>query len=105
MTQREMEQEIAKRTGLPMPAVKLLMETLKDVMSESLFRQQDVVFQGLFRIKCTGRQHSSITTPPGADHPKRKTVVRLMLGIRPVQAFRQEMNRWTSSLSSSMTNS
>lgn len=95
MTQREMEEEISKRTGIPMPAVRLMMETLKDVMSESLLRQQEVVFRGLFRISCAGKRHSSFTSPPSAVNRERKTVVRLMLGIRPVKSFRLEMNRWT----------
>lgn len=98
-----MEEEVARRTGIPLPAVQLMMKTLKDVMSESLLRQQEVVFRGLFRISCVGRKHSSFTSPPGAENRERKTVVRLMLGIKPVRSFRLEMNRWTSTLSSSTT--
>ena len=89
MTQREMEEEIARRTGIPIPAVRLMMETLKDVMSESLLRQQEVVFRGLFRLSCVAQSHSSFSTSPASGTPERQTVVRLMLGIRPVKAYRQ----------------
>ena len=100
MTQREMEEEIMKRTGIPLPAVQLMMNSLKEVMAENLVRQQEVVFRGLFRITCSARQHSSFTSPPGAENRERKTVVRLMLGIKPIRAFRLEMNSWTNTLSS-----
>jgi hypothetical protein len=99
-----MEKEIVKRTGLPLPAVQLVISTLTDVMSESLGRQQDVVFRGLFRISSAIREINSFQTRVGADEPKRETAYKLVLGIHPVRAFRSELNRWTSTLSSSMTN-
>ena len=99
-----MEKEIAKRTGLPLPAVQLVITSLKDVMSESLGRQQDVVFRGLFRITSTIREISSFQTRVGVDEPKRQTAYKLVVGIHPVKAFRSELNQWTSTLSSSTTN-
>jgi nucleoid DNA-binding protein len=97
VTQGEMEHEIVRRTGLPASVVKLVFATLKDVISESLSRQSDVVFRGLFRITSTVREFSSFSTPVGAELPQRQTSYKLVLGIHPIRAFRQELNRWTSS--------
>lgn len=96
MNQADLEREVVRRTGLPESVVSLVFATLKDVMSESLVRQQDVVFRGLFRISSTMREFNSFSTAVGADRPQRKTSYKLVLGVSPVRAFREELNRWTS---------
>jgi nucleoid DNA-binding protein len=96
MNQAELEKEIVRRTGLPSSVVSLVFATLKDVISESLVRQQDVVFRGLFRISSSLREFNSFSTAVGADKPQRKTSYKLVLGISPVRTFREELNRWTS---------
>jgi nucleoid DNA-binding protein len=104
VTQAELERAICKRTGLPDSVVALVLTTLKDLISESLERQQDVVFRGLFRISSRVREINSFQTAVGSNEPKRATAYKLVLGIHPVPAFRKELNKWTSTLSSSMTN-
>jgi nucleoid DNA-binding protein len=92
MTDKEMEKEIARRTGLPRNAVRLFLDTQNDVIREALKRQEDVAFKGLLRIR------SSFKTKK-LRNPKTKvlsTVKMLMLGIKPMRVFRQELNQWTS---------
>ena len=100
VNQAEMEKEVARRTGLPLPAVRLVVSSLKEVMSESIRRQQDVVFRGLFRITCVARDMTTFRTAQGSDEPERQTSSKLIMGIRPVRAFRKELNKWTSTPSS-----
>lgn len=99
MNQADIEKEVVKRTGLPLSTVQLVFATLKDVIAESLVRQQDVVFRGLFRITSTVREFSSFVTPVGAAQPERATSYKLVLGIHPIRALRLELNKWTNTLS------
>ena len=87
-----MEREIAKRTGLPSNAVRLFMDTQNDVIREALCRQEEVAFKSLLRLRCSLR-------PKTLRDPVRGTtskVKMLILAIKPMKAFRQELNRWTS---------
>jgi hypothetical protein len=102
MNYADMEKEISSRTGLPLPAVQLVLSSMRDIITESLMRQQDVVFRGLFRITSSAREITSFKTPVGAEEPTREKAYRLVLGIHPFRPLRQELNKWTSSLSSSM---
>lgn len=102
MNQAEMEAEIISRTGLPRAVVRQVIDALKAVMNESILRQQDIVFRGMFRISSALRERSAFTTPPGAAEPSRAKESKLVLGIRPTRDYRQELNAWTSTLSFSM---
>ena len=92
MTDKEMEREIAKRTGLPRSAVRLFMDVQNDVIRESLTRQEEVALKGLLRLK------SSYVSKSLRDPVKKTTrrVKMLVLSVKPMKAFRQELNRWTS---------
>jgi nucleoid DNA-binding protein len=92
MTDKEMEKEIARRTGLPRNAVRLFLDTQNDVIKEALIRQEDVAFKSLLRIKSAFKTRKT-------RNPKTKevSVVRmLILGIKPMRVFRKELNQWTS---------
>jgi nucleoid DNA-binding protein len=91
MTDKEMEREISKRTGLPSNAVRLFLDTQNDVIREALTRQEDVAFKSLLRIRSTYTARSLRDRTSGAH----KKVRMLMLSIRPMRAFRTELNRWT----------
>lgn len=91
MTDKEMEREIAKRTGLPSDAVRLFMDTQNDVIREALSRQEEVAFKSLLRIKSSYTPRSVRDRTSGVH----KKVKMLMLSIKPMRAFRKELNRWT----------
>lgn len=94
MTDKELEHEISKRTGLPRNAVRLFLDTQNDVIREALLRQEEVVLKGLLRIR-------SSYVNKTLRHPVHKTtrkVKMLLLSVKPMKAFRREMNKWTSTL-------
>jgi nucleoid DNA-binding protein len=95
MTDKEMEREIAKRTGLPRNAVRLFLDTQNDVIKESLVRQEEVALKGMLRIRST-YQTKTLRNP--VDKTTR-TVKMLILSVKPMRVFRQELNRWTSTQS------
>lgn len=92
-----MEAEVAIRTGLPLDLVRQVVDALKQVMRESIFRQQDIVLRGLFRISTTMREINTLSSRKG-EPPERQEQSKLLLGIRPTRGFREELNLWTSSL-------
>lgn len=94
MTDKEMEREIASRTGLPRNVVRLIMDTQNDVIREALYRQDEVALKGLLRLRCAYKTKT-------LRHPVHKTTRRvkmLMLSVVPMKAFRKELNKWTSTL-------
>ena len=95
MTDKEMEREIAKRTGHPRNAVRLFMDAQNDVIRESLVLQEEVALKGLLRI---GSSYRTKTLRNPVDKTTR-TVKMLMLSIKPMKVFRQELNKWTSTQS------
>lgn len=92
MTDKEMEREIAKRTGLPRNAVRLFLDTQNDVIREALVRQEEVAFKGLLRLRCSF-QNKSLRHPVQGSLRK---VRMLILSVAPMRVFRKEMNKWTS---------
>jgi nucleoid DNA-binding protein len=92
MTDKEMEREIAKRTGLPRNAVRLFMDTQNDVIREALVRQEEVAFKGLLRLRCS-LKNKTLRHPV---HGTSRKVRMLILYVTPMRVFRQELNRWTS---------
>jgi len=92
MTDKEMEKEISKRTGLPRNAVRLFMDTQNDVIREALVRQEEVAFKGLLRLKCL-MKGKSLRHPV---HGTTRKVRMLILYVTPMKVFRKELNKWTS---------
>ena len=90
-----MEKEIAKRTGLPRNAVRLFLDVQNDVIREALCRQEDVALRGLLRIRSSYKE--KVVRNPVSKTPRR--VMMLILSVKPMKAFRQELNRWTSTQS------
>jgi len=95
MTDKEMEREIAKRTGMPRNAVRLFMDTQNNVIREALTRQEEVAFKSLFRLRSSMR----LKTLRDPVHGTTSKVKMLLLSVKPMRAFRQELNRWTSTQS------
>ena len=90
-----MEALISKRTGIPRNAVRLFLDTQNDLIREALTRQEEVAFKGLLRIRCARRDKV-------LRNPVHKTVSRvkmLVLSVKPMRAFREELNKWTSTQS------
>lgn len=92
MTDKEMEREIARRTGLPRNAVRLFMDAQNDVIREALVRQEEVALKGLLRLS-SSYQAKTLRSP--VDKTTRK-VKMLILSVKPMRTFRRELNRWTS---------
>ena len=90
MTDKEMEMEIAKRTGIPRGAVRHLIDAQNTLMKECLSRQEEVVFRSLLRIRATMRNQSVLNPKTG----KRELEEAIRLSVKPVKAFREELNQW-----------
>ena len=96
MTDKEMEQEIVRRTGIPRLAVREILDSQVQILRECLIRQEEVVFRSLLRIRATMRAQSVLD-------PKTNTRITgnaIRLSVKPVRSFREELNKWTSTESS-----
>lgn len=92
MTDKEMEKEIAKRSGLPRNAVRLFLDVQNDVIREALTKQEEITFKSLLKIRCSFAAKRLRDPIQGTT----SAVRMLMLSVRPVKSFRKELNRWTS---------
>jgi len=91
MTDKEMEREIAKKTGLPPSVVRHILDAQLDLIRECLFRREDIVFRQLFRIT-SGMRSMSLRDPKTGDRALKKV---MMLSIKPIRSFRKELTQWT----------
>jgi len=92
MTNKEMEREIRIRTGLPLDAIQLVLEAQKGAIREALYRQEDIKFLSLFRIRASLREKALRDPRRGTSYK----VKMLVLSIKPSRRFRKELNQWTS---------
>jgi len=96
MTDKEMEKEITKRTGLPATVVRQVLDVQNQAMRECLVRQEEVVFRSLLRLRATMRKQAVLN--PTTKERNVENAIRL--SVKPIKAFRKELNRWTSTESS-----
>jgi len=96
MTDKEMEKEIARRTGIPATAIRQILDTQNQVIRECLSRQEEVVFKSLLRLRATMRKQS--VRDPKTETRNTENAIRL--SVKPVKAFREELNKWTNTESS-----
>lgn len=91
MTYTQLVQRVAKKTGYPEPLIRNVLGATREIIRTALFRREEVHLKGLFKITPIDRQQAVRSRTDGST----TKVGRLMLSIRPVQAFRTELNRWS----------
>lgn len=90
MTTKGLASLIAKKTGYPVSVIRHILDAQTDIMRAQLIQQGEVVFSGLFRLT------SVLRTVEVIDKKKvRVKVRRILLQVKPVKSFRQELSRWT----------
>lgn len=94
MTYVELVKEVSRRSGWPPETVRQVLDTMVDVVKAHLIQQDEVAFRGLCKV------YSTMSTVSVRGIDSRKSVKRIILRIRPVKAFRRELNSWKSSESS-----
>jgi len=90
MNYTEMVERIRVRTDFSTREIRLILDAQQAVIKEALYQQRSVRFKGLFEITPAER---TINVPDGVV-TKRRVIQRIMLKIRPLSTFRQEMNSW-----------
>ena len=94
MTYAGLAKRIAKRTGYPEKTVRHILDAQLEELRWAIYQREQIWFRGLFKI--TPKDRTISVQPIGEE---RTTVERLVLLIRPMRAFRKELNRWTSTVS------
>tara|TARA_Y100000034_G_C6795945_1_gene356746 strand:+ start:570 stop:854 length:285 start_codon:yes stop_codon:yes gene_type:complete len=94
MTDKEMEQEIVKKTGYSSSVVRHVLDVQASLIRECLFREESVVFKKLFRIT-SGLRGMSLRDPKTGNRSNKKV---MMLSVRPIRSFRKELTKWTSTV-------
>lgn len=89
MTHEELIRRLGRRSQLPEGTVRVLLSALRDVLHDALVQQETVPFRTLFRISTATR-----TLSVAAPGKPRRRVQRLVLTIRPMEAFRDELRQW-----------
>jgi len=88
LTRARLRDAIAKRTGVPQPAVAQVLDALEDLVREELLQQGEVVFRGLFRVTPVRRTYVSNPREVGAEP---RNVHRIILTIRPTVSLRKKL--------------
>lgn len=89
MTHEELVRRLGRRASLPEGTVRVLLSALRDVLHDALIQQETVPFRTLFRVTPSTR-----TLSVAAPGQPRRRVQRLILTIRPTEAFRDELRQW-----------
>lgn len=92
MTNKELIDEITRRTHIRPMLVKEILRVQAQIIGEALTRQEKVEIKGVLKI------HSSVHNKSFIDPKTNLRAKRemIMLSVKPVRSFREELNRWTS---------
>lgn len=85
-------EKVAKRTGLPRNVVRHVLDTMCDVVRAELLARGEVHFPKLLKLTSDPRR----VRLPDFQTGDMKDLERVTLRIRPMESFRQELSRWTS---------
>ena len=91
VTYTQLVKRVAKRTGYPEATIRNILGATREVFREAILRREVIQLRGLFNITPLDRLQTVRSRKDGST----TTVGRLMLSIRPVRAFRNELNRWS----------
>jgi len=92
VTSRELSAEVARMTGFPPRMVEAVLVAQRRVLWQRLVQQEEVQFRGLFRIIPRFRKLEVSLDRQG----KREKIERIVLTIRPMKGFREELRKWRS---------
>jgi nucleoid DNA-binding protein len=82
---------LVSKTGLPKKIVQHVLDEQVEIIKACLINQEEIHFPRVLKLRSEKQKFSWRGTVGSGDGE------RIVLRARPVRAFRQELNKWTSS--------